>query len=309
MARVDVDSCVVATASGDHRARAVPLPAVGDWVLVATGDAPAVVAVAPRWSALARRGPDGSTQVLAANVDLVLVTAPADRLSPARVERETALAWDGGARPVVLLTKHDLAPPGLLDDLGDRLVGVDVVPVSTVTGEGLDRVAALLRPHRTAVLLGPSGAGKSSLTNALLGHGRLPTGEVRAADHRGRHTTTARQLLAVPGGGLLIDTPGLRSLGLAGDHGGVAAAFPEVEALAAGCRFGDCRHDREPGCAVLAAETDGALDGARLASYRKLRQELDFEDRRGDVMAQQAVRRVWKARTKAARRLYRERGA
>jgi ribosome biogenesis GTPase len=307
--RVDLDSVVVATEAGDVRARARELPAVGDWVVahVEEGDA-LVVGVAPRWSELARRDPAGRTQVLAANVDLVLVTAPADRLSVARVEREVALGWDSGARPVVLLTKSDLAPAGLTEDLRSRLAGIAVVPVSAVTGEGAGDVAELLRPALTAVLLGPSGAGKSSLANLLLGRGAAPTGEVRPGDHRGRHVTSSRGLYAVPTGGVIIDTPGLRSLSLTIDRGGVAAAFPDIETLATACRFGDCRHEHEPDCAVLAAERDGKLDARRLANYRKLRRELDFELRRDDPIAAREDRQLWKERSKAARRLFRDRG-
>jgi ribosome biogenesis GTPase len=238
----------------------------------------------------------------------VFVTAPADRLSPARVEREIALAWDSGARPIVLATKGDVAPVGLVEALRHRLVGVDVVATSTVTGEGMDAVVAALQPARTAVLLGPSGAGKSSLANALLGADLIPTTEVRAGDHRGRHTTSTRQMFVVPSGGVLIDTPGLRSLALPTDHGGVAAAFPDIEALAVECRFDDCGHEQEPGCAVLAAASAGMLDEGRLANYRKLRRELDFEARRDDPLAARERARVWKTRRKAARRLYRERG-
>ena len=307
--RVDLDSAVVATEVGDRRARARALPAVGDWVVAHVQEAEAaLVGIARRWSELSRRDPTGRTQVLAANVDLVLVTAPPDRLSVARVEREVALGWDSGARPVVLLTKADLAPADLAEELCSRLVGVEVVPVSTVTGRGADDVAEMLRPALTAVLLGPSGAGKSSLTNLLLGCGAAPTGLVRPGDRRGRHVTSSRSLYAVPTGGVIIDTPGLRSLSLTVDRGGVTAAFPDVEALAAECRFADCLHEHEPDCAVLAAERDGKLDGRRLANYRKLRGELDFELRRDDPTAARENRRIWKERSKAARRLRRERG-
>src|SRR5512139_47795 len=306
--RVDLDSVVVATEAGDFRARARELPAVGDWVVAHVEDDAVVVGVAPRWSELDRRDPTGRSQVLAANVDLVLVTAPADRLSVARVEREVAMGWDSGARPVVLLTKSDLAPTGLRDELRSRLVGVEVVPVSTVTRVGAQDVAEMLRPARTAVLLGPSGAGKSSLTNLLLGRGAAPTGQVRPGDHRGRHVTSSRGLYAVPTGGVIIDTPGLRSLSLATDHGGVTAAFPDIEALATRCRFADCRHEHEPDCALLAAEHDGTLDGRRLANYRKLRRELEFELRRDDPIAARENRQIWKDRSKAARRLRHERG-
>ena len=218
------------------------------------------------------------------------------------------MGWDSGARPVVLLTKYDLAPDGLEDELRNRVLGVDVIVTSTVTGEGVDDVRAQLQPARSGVLLGPSGAGKSSLANALLGGEQLATRAVRAHDHRGRHTTAARQLLVVPTGGVLIDTPGLRSLALAMDHGGVAATFPDIEELATQCRFADCRHDQEPGCAVLAAVEAGILEPDRLASYRKLSRELEYEARRDDPVAANETLRTWKARTKAMRRLYRERG-
>lgn len=307
--RVDLDSVVVATEGGDRRARARELPTVGDWVVADVQEHDAVVVgVARRWSELSRRDPTGRTQVLAANVDLVLVTAPADRLSVARVEREVALGWDSGARPVVLLTKSDLAPTGLCEELRSRLVGVAVVPVSTVTGVGAHDVAEMLRPARTAVLLGPSGAGKSSLANLLLGRGAAPTGQVRPGDHRGRHVTSSRGMYAVPTGGVIIDTPGLRSLSLTIDHGGVTTAFPDIEALATQCRFADCRHEHEPDCALLAAEQDGTLDGRRLANYRKLRRELDFELRRDDPAAARENRKLWKDRSKSARRLRQERG-
>src|SRR5512141_450119 len=307
--RVDLHSVVVSTEGGECRARARELPTVGDWVVADLQEQDAViVGVARRWSELSRRDPTGRTQVLAANVDLVLVTAPADRLSVARVEREVAMGWDSGARPVVLLTKCDLAPMGLREELRSRLTGVEVVPVSTVTGVGAKDVAEMLRPARTAVLLGPAGAGQSSLADLLLGRGAAPTGQVRPGDHRGRHVTSSRGLYAVPTGGVIIDTPGLRSLSLTIDRGGVTAAFPDIEALATRCRFADCRHEHEPDCAVLAAERDGKLDGRRLANYRKLRRELDFELRRDDPTAARENRRIWKERSKAARRLFRDRG-
>jgi len=306
--RVERSACVVATSTGDHLARASILPAVGDWVLASfDGDDAAIVTIAEPWSVLSRRDPEGRVQVLAANVDIVLVTAPADRLSPARVERETVIAWDSGARPVVIVTKSDLAAPGLVEDLRSRLVGVAVVATSAATGAGLDEVRALLQPCRTAVLLGPSGAGKSSFVNALLGEARLAAGEVRAGDHRGRHTTTSRQLLVVPGGGVVIDTPGLRSLALAGDGDGVAAAFADIEDVARGCRFGDCAHMTEPGCAVMAAVSSGVIDPERLSSYRKVRREISFETRRDDPLARRQAARVWKARTKANRNLPKKR--
>ncbi|HWE54585.1 MAG TPA: ribosome small subunit-dependent GTPase A [Acidimicrobiales bacterium] len=287
----------------DGATRLVPLvgadrPAVGDWV--ATDDN-LIRDILPRWSALARTDPDpsGRPQVLAANVDLVLITAPADRASPGRVERELAMAWECGAAPVVVVTKADLNPqlPGAL---AGRLLGVDVIGASAVTGGGIDDLRHRLAPNRTAVLLGPSGAGKSSLANALMGDSVQATGAVRDDDRRGRHTTTSRQLMIVPGGGVLIDTPGLRSLALAGAD--VESVFPEIETVAAGCRFSDCSHELEPGCAVLAAVADGRLDRDRLNSWRKLQREVAADRRRRDPMARQETIRVHKQRTKEFRR-------
>ena len=285
VARVERSACVVALAGGDQVASAPPDVAVGDWVAVRVdGRDSEVVAVAERWSQLTRWDPAGRIQVLAANVDLVLITAPADRLSPARVERETAMAWGSGGQPVVLVTKADLASEHQVARLRARLGDVEVVATSAFSGDGVAAVRRLLQPCRTAALIGPSGAGKSSLANALIGSDRLATGMVRPGDHRGRHTTTTRQLVAVPLGGVLIDTPGLRSLALTGDGAGVRAAFREIEELTTRCRFRNCRHDREPGCAVLAAAEAGSLNRARLASYLKLTGEsVDGDQRAGNA--------------------------
>jgi ribosome biogenesis GTPase len=295
--------CQVATPDGE-RSLEVPGMAVGDWVAL---DGDAVGDVVPRWSTLTRLGPDGAPQVLAANVDLVLIAAPGDRLSPARVEREAVLAWDSGARPLVVLTKLDVAPPDTAEDLAERLVTLDVIGTSAVTGEGIDAVRSALGPSVTGVLLGPSGAGKSTLVNALLGEEHLAVGDVREQDRRGRHTTSSRRLVPLPSGGCLIDMPGLRSLGTDAGDDAVAAAFLEIDELARGCRFADCQHETEPGCAVIAAADRGALDPARLASYRKLLKETAFERRRVDPVARQENTKVWKSRTKEMRRLYRDR--
>lgn len=280
--RVDRDRCSVRTASGQVRAAADVLPTTGDWVALRMEPRPAVDAILPRWSSLEREG-----QLLAADIDVVFVVASLDRpLNLNRIERELVLAWDSGARPVVLLTKADaVADAGeLLETVAARAVGTDVVLTSASDGRGVEEVLAHLRPNRSAVLLGPSGAGKSTLVNRLLSTvspGGLPAdeaqaiGDVREGDHRGRHTTTSRHLLVIPGGGVLIDTPGLRSVGLTGAEGGVALAFPDIEEIAEGCKFRDCRHSGEPGCAVTAAVDDGRLDPDRLASYVKLQGELE----------------------------------
>lgn len=297
--RVERSSCVGVGPDGHERPLlAATLPAVGDWVAVRDQS---IRHVLPRWSAVTRLDELGAgVQVLAADVDLVAITAPADRLSPARVERELAMAYDSGAQPLVLVTKADLDVSGEAENLRARLPGVEVLALSAQRGDGLDELGPHLRPGVTAVLLGPSGAGKSTLANALLGTSRLATGAVRAQDQRGRHTTTSRQLVTLPGGGVLIDTPGLRSLDLAAGTG-IDLVFPEIEELARSCRFGDCRHEVEPDCAVRAAAEEGTLDADRLASYRKLQRELAADRRRTDPMARQAELRTWKLRTKAAR--------
>ena len=302
--RVERGAFTAVTPAGVVTIRSGPPVAVGDWLAIQVGgpDDARLIAVLQCWSELARLDPDGHRQVLAANVDIVFIAAPADRLSPARVERELVIAWDSGARPVVLLTKSDLAAPDQQASLEARLSGVELIATSATTGTGVDQIRTLMAGGLTAVLLGPSGAGKSSLLNALMPGADLAVGAVREGDHRGRHTTTQRELFALPSGGTVIDMPGLRSLALDADGAAVSAAFRDVEVLAAGCRFADCSHEREPGCAVLAAVADGALDGLRLESFRKLERESAFEQRRHDPLARQAEARIWKARSKAARK-------
>jgi ribosome biogenesis GTPase / thiamine phosphate phosphatase len=302
--RVERRRCRVACAQGEERMVVPRVPVgVGDWVAI---DGAAVTHLLPRWSAVTRLDPaptgaQAGVQVLAANVDVVVVTAPADRLSVTRVERELALAWDSGARPLVVLTKRDLDGSDGVAALSSRLVGAHVLATSAKTGEGVDELRHALAPGVTGALLGPSGAGKSTLVNALIGDPVQDVGEVRESDHRGRHTTTSRQLLAIPGGGVLIDTPGLRSLALSG-RTGIEKAFADVEALACECRFRDCRHRTEPGCEVLRAVERGTLDPSRLAGFHKLLREAEAERRRSDPVAARAARRLWSQRTREARR-------
>jgi ribosome biogenesis GTPase len=206
-----------------------------------------------------------------------------------------------------VLTKLDVAPSDVVEDLTARLATVDVLATSAVTGEGIDAVRAALPHPVTAALLGPSGAGKSTLVNALLGEERLAVGAVREQDARGRHTTSSRRLVPLPSGGSLVDMPGLRSLGTDASDDAVASTFPDIDELAQQCRFADCAHDTEPDCAVIAAEEAGDLDPARLESYRKLLKETAFERRRVDPVARQEETKVWKSRTKDLRRLYRDR--
>jgi ribosome biogenesis GTPase / thiamine phosphate phosphatase len=301
---------LLAQATGRLRHLAGPsvagLPAVGDWVAVRGGR---IHAVLPRRTAVTRRTPGSNAgeQVLAANVDLVVVVvAPGRDANPRRVERLLALAWESGGQPVVVLGRADLCPDWGTD-VGTELTGlaavapgVRVLALSCYTGQGVDEIGALLAPGRTAVLLGSSGVGKSTLVNRLAGRDLLATGEVRD-DGKGRHTTTTRQLVVLAGGGLVIDTPGLRELGLWTNGAGTAAAFDDVEALAAGCRFDDCRHRTEPGCAVLQALEDGRLPAERFAAWEKLQRELAWAERRADPLAAANRRRHIRALSRNVR--------
>ncbi|WP_459645106.1 ribosome small subunit-dependent GTPase A [Kineococcus sp. NUM-3379] len=321
VARRDRDACDVLTASGTVRA-AVPAalaadpstaPATGDWVALGdgAGSGPRLEAVLPRRSALLRPDTGGRSlpQVLAANVDVVLVTVPLDvRLRLGRVERLLTLAWDSGARPVVVLTKTDLVddPAPEVEEVAAAAPGADVVAVSTLTGQGLAGLAAAVTG--TAVLVGPSGAGKSSVANALLGYDAVAVGAVRGVDGKGRHTSVRRELLPLPGGGVLVDTPGLRAVGVPEGADGLARTFSDVTDLVAGCRFADCGHTVEPGCAVLEAVADGGLPQRRLDSYRRLQREEAHTAARTDQRLRTEQLRRWKTIAREQRRLRGERG-
>lgn len=310
---------LIASESGDGLARAsgrlrhdteldpsAAWPAVGDWVAldpVATESSAAehrlIHRVLPRRTAMIRRSPGDRalpSQVLAANVDVVfVVTSVNAEFSVRRLERYLTVAWESGATPVVLLSKADLA-----EDIGEFLLaaaaaapGVELITVSAVTGEGVEAVRAHLGAGRTVVFTGSSGVGKSSIVNAIAGAPIMDTGGIRLDDARGRHTTTRRQLVRLVDG-LLIDTPGLRELGVL-DGEGVATAFDDVEQIAASCRFNDCAHESEPGCAIRAAIASGDLDPGRFAAYEKLGREAERAALATNALGRRAERKKWSA--------------
>jgi ribosome biogenesis GTPase len=282
-------------------------PTVGDWVAVDDG---VIDAVLPRRTAFKRMATDGTRrgnglddeQVMASNVDIALLVAGLDNdFNLRRIERYLAVAWSSAIRPLVVLNKADLA-----DDVDGRMIavaavapGVPAVAVSAWTGTGLDVLRGHLPTGTTAAILGSSGVGKSTLVNALLGDERQRTAEVRASDSRGRHMTTHRELFELPWGALLVDTPGIRALEVLGAEEGVESVFDDVAGLAAECRFSDCRHDGEPGCAVRAALDDGRLSESRFASHLKLERELAHAARQGDPRARAEHRRRWRLISKS----------
>lgn len=278
------------------------LPVVGDWVAVAarpdeTGGT--IQAVLPRRTKFSRKSTlqAAEEQVLVANVDVVfVVTSLNEDLNLRRLERYLTLAWESGASPVIVLTKADLVddPAPLMAAVESIAYGVPVIPTSTVTRAGLDAVRDILPTGVTGALLGSSGVGKSTLVNTLVGEERLFTQEIRD-DGKGRHTTTRRELIVLPEAGLIVDTPGMRELQLWEADEGLEEAFDDVAALFADCRFSDCAHDTEPGCAVRAALDEGTLSRERWESYRKLERELEHLERRLDKRAQAEARRRWRA--------------
>ncbi len=307
--------CDVAGRLYDESASPADLPAVGDWVAVAPRSderAGTIQAVLPRRTKFSRKTAwqAAEEQVLAANIDVVFIVSSLNEdLNLRRLERYLILARESGAQPVVLLTKSDLAT-----DVGDAPAAVEsiaadvpVVVLSSVSGDGLDAVRSWLRPGVTAALLGSSGVGKSTLVNTLAGEELLTTQEIRD-DGQGRHTTTRRELVRLPGGALVIDTPGMRELQLWVADEGLEEEFEDVTSLFDQCRFSDCSHDSEPGCAVKAALEDGTLAPERWESYLKLQAELAHLERRLDKRAASEERRRWKALSRFSRDAARAKG-
>jgi ribosome biogenesis GTPase len=298
---------VLYTEAGELRAEVAPrlrsrasgradFPAVGDWVAVGDGY---IHTVLPRRTKFSRKvaQAEAEEQVVAANVDVVfLVTALGLDFNVRRLERYLIMAWESGAQPVVVLTKCDLDEDvdAARAEAEAIAFGVPVVATSAVTGTGLDELRAHIVSGQTVALLGSSGVGKSTLVNRLAGRDLLKTQELRS-DGRGRHTTVHRELILLPGGGLVLDTPGMRELQLWESDEGVAQAFSDVEELIAQCRFADCAHRTEPGCAIRAAIASGTLPEERYASYEKLRRELHYLEIRLDKRARSEERKRWRA--------------
>ena len=291
-------------------------PAVGDWVVLepaASGGEARIHAVLPRATHFSRRAAGNPTeeQVVAANIDVVFLVSGLDHdFNPRRIERYLVTAWESGAAPVIVLNKADLVPDpaALVAEVQAVAPGVPVIAVSARVAGSVEALRAHLPNGRTAALLGSSGVGKSSIANALIGSDVLRTHEVRESDSRGRHTTTGRQLVRLPGGGILIDTPGMRELQLWEAGESVAGAFSDIDALADGCRFRDCRHAAEPGCAVIAAAAAGTLPAARLESFRKLQGEQSFVAAQQDERERIERKRAGRIGAKALRQRLKDKG-
>ena len=309
---VGVDGTLDGAISGrfrHHASSSEDFPAVGDWVVytVEADAAGAVVhSVLPRRSQFARpaRGEMTGPQVVAANIDLILIVTALDHdFNLRRIERYTTLAWSSGAEPIIVLNKADVCAdvPGRVADVATVAPGVPIRVLAARDGIGLETLTPLLEPGRTVALLGSSGVGKSTIVNALLGYERQQTAEVRPDDQRGRHTTTVRELLVTDSGVLLIDSPGMRSVGMWEIEAGLDEAFADVAALAMDCRFSDCTHTSEPACAVNRAIAEGRLPAARLESLRKLGSESAALAARTDAIARAKSKRHWKIIHKSVR--------
>jgi ribosome biogenesis GTPase len=304
-----------AEASGKQRLAAADWPAVGDWVVMELhrADSTAVIQeVLPRRTKFVRKSPGKKIeeQVIAANVDTALLVSGLDGdFNPRRMERYLAQCWESGARSVIVLNKADACEEarGKAAEMERVAIGTSVCVVSARTGEGFAELEEFLKPGHTLVLLGSSGVGKSTIANRFLEETVQEVRPVRKSDSKGRHTTTTRELFILPGGALLMDTPGLREMQLWDADHGVAQAFADIDSLAAQCRFGDCRHEAEPGCAVLAALSAGTLDPARVENWRKLLREQEFFRRKIDPEARQEQKELWKQIHRAARQKYRQR--
>ncbi len=296
---------LTAQVSGKLRHAAVwrsDFPAVGDWVAIEPADSELAIiqAVLPRRAAFIRKeisaNQKADNQVLAANIDTVFLVSGLDRdFNVRRIERYLTIAWDSGVAPVIILNKADLCDrlEECIAETEAVAIGVPIHTMSALEDHGSDGVLSYLVPGKTVAFLGSSGVGKSTIINRLLGEERQQTGEISQAVNKGRHTTTSRELILHPNGSILIDTPGMRQLGMFSDDSGLSKTFDDLESIAASCRFTDCTHNDEPGCAVRAAIEAGELDPKRLENYRRLQREIAFQSRRNDKAAQNKASREW----------------
>jgi ribosome biogenesis GTPase / thiamine phosphate phosphatase len=284
-------------------------PAVGDWVAVEKmpGEERGIIhAILPRTSLFSRKvaGMTIAEQIIAVNIDIVLLVMSMNNdFNPRRLERYLVAAYDSGATPVVVLTKKDVCDNSsdYIEEAQSIALGAEIFAVSNVTGEGIDELTALLKNNKTAALLGSSGVGKSSLTNAILGSEMMVVQDIREDDAKGRHTTTHRELIKIPTGGILIDTPGMREFQLWENNDSLDSGFQDINELTNNCKFNDCQHNNEPGCAIQNALSTGELAEDRYRSYLKLQKELAFLDRKMDRAAQAGERNKWKKITKSMR--------
>ncbi|BAZ05934.1 ribosome small subunit-dependent GTPase A [Calothrix sp. NIES-3974] len=284
-------------------------PAVGDWVVIRTREKEGTATIheiLPRKSKFSRKaaGSETTEQIVATNIDTVFLVSGLDGdFNPRRIERYLILAWESGANPVIVFNKADVCPnlENCLAEVESIALGVPIMTISAATNQGLETLQPYLRPGQTVALLGSSGVGKSTITNQLLGETVQAVQTVRQGDSRGKHTTTYRELLRLPTGGLIIDTPGMRELQIWSGEEGISESFADIAELAQQCRFRDCQHEHEPGCAVRQALQEGSLDASRFANYQKLQKEIKYMERKQDQREYLAEKEKWKKITKAMR--------
>ncbi|MEN6395224.1 MAG: ribosome small subunit-dependent GTPase A [Methanoregula sp.] len=290
-------------------------PAVGDFVVLLhqpEAGSSTIVSILPQKTVFTRgaSGREGTDQVIAANIDTVfIVTAAGPDLNARRIERYLAIVHASGARPVIVINKSDLAedPVSLAADIVPVSSGIPVIPVSAMSGEGIGLLDPYLGPGQTIVLIGSSGVGKSTLINRLLGREMQSTSGLREDDGKGRHTTTMRQLFILQGGALMIDNPGIREVGIGTASTGMGDTFPDIRELAEGCRFSDCRHEQEPGCAVQEAVKAGTLSAARLENFHRLNRELAFEQDKAEIGLVRTEKKRWKGIAKLGKEIQKAR--
>jgi ribosome biogenesis GTPase / thiamine phosphate phosphatase len=298
--------------TGKLRYRAIErqdFPAVGDWVVIRAREregTASIYEILPRKSKFSRKNVGAETveQIVATNVDTVFLVSGLDGdFNPRRIERYLILAWESGTNPVIVLNKADVCPnlEACLREVSAVALSVPIITISAATSQGLEALKPYLQPGQTVALLGSSGVGKSTITNQLMGETVQTVQTVRQGDNRGKHTTTHRELMVLPTGGLIIDTPGMRELQIWTGDEGISGTFADIEELAQQCRFSDCQHQREPGCAVGQALQDGRLDKSRFLNYQKLQKELKYMERKQDQREYIAEKEKWKKLTKAMR--------